>query len=193
MKHPFFLFKILSGKESPSLQAGTLLKKSGFLYLSACLLLAGTLSGCGSNAELENYKANMNQFFENVKVFDSSINAIQNPESDQAVTELLALLDSMDTSFQQMASLEVPDCFPGVDELADDASMYMSEAVSYYHMAYEGGDFDASLEDAARQNYVIANTRLQYIVSILHGDIPEEIFTYEDTDENNDNTETPEE
>jgi len=138
------------------------------------------LTGCGNNAELENYKANMNQFFENVRVFDSSINAIQNPESDQAVAELLSLLDSMDTSFQQMASLEVPDCFPGVDELADDASRYMSEAVSYYHMAYEGGGFDASLEDVARQNYVIANTRLQYIVSILHGNIPEEIFTYED-------------
>ena len=90
------------------------------------------------------------------------------------------LLDSMDTSFQQMAALEVPDCFPGVEELADDASMYMSEAVSYYHMAYEGGGFDASLEDVAMQNYAFANTRLQYIISILHGDIPVEIFTYED-------------
>lgn len=148
--------------------------------LSLYILFVYTLTGCGKNEELEAYKANMNQFFENVRVFDASINAIQNPETDQAVAELLSLLDSMDTSFQQMAALDVPDCFPGVEELADDASMYMSEAVSYYHMAYEGGGFDASLEDAARQNYVFANTRLQYIISILHGDIPEEIFTYED-------------
>ncbi len=168
MKYPFFLSKILSAA------------KARLSALPLCALCVCLLSGCGDNQELENYKANMNQFFENIRIFDSSINAIQNPESDEAVAELLSLLDSMDTSFQQMASLEVPDCFPGVDELADDASRYMSEAVSYYHMAYEGGGFDASLEDIAQQNYVFANTRLQYIVSILHGNIPEEIFTYED-------------
>lgn len=179
MEHPLFPSKKQS-KRCHALRARLLAKKLPPLWLPVYLLCACVLAGCGSNAELENYKANMNQFFENVRVFDSSINAIQNPESDQAVAELLSLLDSMDASFQQMASLEVPDCFPGVDELADDASMYMSEAVSYYHMAYEGGGFDASLEDVAHQNYVIANTRLQYIVSILHGNIPEEIFTYEE-------------
>ena len=31
-----------------------------------------------------------------------------------------------------------------------------------------------------------ANLRIQYIVSILHGDIPEEIYTDEDTDESAD-------
>lgn len=171
MKYQLFSFKILSRA-----------KRVLFIF-AFCMMFACMLTGCGKNNELEYYKANMNQFFENIRIFDSSINAIQNPESDQAVEELLSLLDAMDTSFQQMASLDVPDCFPGVDELADDASMYMSEAVSYYHMAYEGGSFDASLEDVARQNYVFANTRLQYIISILHGDIPEEIFTYEDTDD----------
>ena len=60
--------------------------------------------------------------------------------------------------------------------------MYMSEAVSYYHMAYGGEEFDASLEDVARQNYEFANVRFQYIVSILHGNIPEEIFTEEEED-----------
>ena len=148
MKYPFLTSKAVS-----------LTRRKIFLF-SLYTLFAYTLTGCGKEDELENYKANMNQFFENVRVFDASINAIENPESDQA--------------------LEVPDCFPGVEELADDASMYMSEAVSYYHMAYEGGGFDASLEDVAMQNYAFANTRLQYIISILHGDIPEEIFTYED-------------
>ena len=135
MKYPFLTSKAVS-----------LTRRKIFLF-SLYTLFAYTLTGCGKEDELENYKANMNQFFENVRVFDASINAIENPESDQAVSELLTLLDSMDTSFQQMAALEVPDCFPGVEELADDASMYMSEAVSYYHMAYEGGGFDASLED----------------------------------------------
>ncbi len=151
---------------------------NGPAKLMLALSLALILTGCKADPELESYKANMDQFFENVKIIDSSINAID-PNSENAVSDLLSLLDSMDTSFVQMASLEVPDGFPGVDELADQASEYMAEAVSYYHQAYEG-EYDADLANVAFQNYEQANIRFQYIVSIIHGDIPEEIFTYED-------------
>lgn len=149
-------------------------------HLLLLFLIMFTLTGCGKNAELENYKANMNQFFENIRIIDSSINSID-PNSETAVTDLLALLDTMNTSFEQMASLEVPDGFPGVEELADEASQYMSEAVSYYHQAYDG-EYDATMEDVAHQNYERANVRFQYIVSILHGNIPEEIYSMEDMD-----------
>ena len=155
--------------------------KIPFKYIFSSFLLCFvmfSLTGCGKDAKIENYKANMNQFFENIRIFDSSINAID-PNSETATTELLSLLDSMNTSFSQMASLEVPESFPGVEDLAAQASEYMSEAVSFYHQAYDG-EYDATLEDVARQNYERANIRLQYIVSILHGDIPEEIYTYED-------------
>lgn len=150
-------------------------------YILACSLLL-FLTGCNKqDPVLENYKANMNQFFENIRVFDSSIDAID-PESDTAATQLLSLLDAMDTSFAQMASLEVPESFPGVSDLAKEASSYMTEAVSYFHQAYEGESYDATLEDVARQNYERANLRLQYIISILHGDIPEEIISYDEED-----------
>lgn len=156
-------------------------------YILICFLLL-FLTGCNKqDPVLENYKANMNQFFENIRVFDSSIDAID-PESDTAAAQLLSLLDAMDTSFAQMASLEVPESFPGVSELAQEASSYMTEAVSYFHQAYEGDSFDAVLEDVARQNYERANLRLQYIVSILHGDIPEEIYIYDDETESEDGT-----
>lgn len=148
-----------------------------FLIVLIVLLTAAT--GCGDNAEIENYKANMNQFFENVRIFDSSINAID-PSDENAPAALLSLLDSMNTSFEQMAALEVPGGFPGVDELADEASRYMSEAVSCYHQAYEGESFDATAAEMAYYNYECANVRLQYIISILHGNIPEEIFTYDE-------------
>ena len=158
------------------------------IILLLTVLTAFFLTGCGKDAELENYKANMNQFFENIRVIDSSINALD-PNSETAVSDLLSLLDSMNTSFEQMASLDVPDGFPGVDELADEASEYMSEAVSYYHQSYENG-YNANLEDAARQYYESANVRFQYIVSILHGDIPEEIYTYEDETSSEDTAES---
>ena len=167
-------------------------KGAVLLRMFVILFLLFMMIGCKKNAELENYKANMNQFFENVKIFDSSINAID-PNSETAVSELLTLLDSMDNSFAQMASLEVPDGFPGVAELADEASSCMSEAVSYYHQAYDG-EYDASLEDIARQKYERANVMLQYIVSIFRGDIPEELYSYdEETEEIPESTESIEE
>lgn len=168
-------------------------KRKILFRLPTVYMICLFLTGCGSNTELDTYKANMNQFFENMKVYDSSINAID-PESETAVTDLLALLDSMDTSFSQMASLEVPEGFPGVDELADEASEYMTEAVSYYHQAFEGESYNAALADAAKQNYDRANLRIQYILSILHGDIPEEIYTYDATEgfsENQSGSEKP--
>lgn len=160
------------------------------MIISAFLISVSILlSGCGENEELTYYKTNMNQFFENVEFFDSSINAID-PESETAPQELLSLLDSMDKSFSQMAELEVPDDFPGVEQLADEASEYMSSAVSYYHQAFDGEEYDSSMADIAKQYYDYANVRLQYIVSILHGDIPEEIFVYDTDEADTENTET---
>lgn len=152
------------------------LRRSILLCTFTVLLM---LTGCGKNKDIEIYKTNMTQFFENISILNDSINNLD-PESENVSQELLPLLDSLEQSFTQMASLEVPEDFPGVTELAQDADKYMSEAVSYYHQAYENGEYDKTAADIAYQNYQIANSRLQYIIRILHGDIPEEIFTYED-------------
>lgn len=157
------------------------------LKTSAILILIGLcfgaffgMTGCGSDPELDYYKENMNIFFENVALYDKSINEID-PASDEAVTELLSHLDSMSASFSQMAELTVPQAFIGVEQLADEADNYMKEAVSLYHQAFEAEIFDENIEEAAQENYSRANLRIQYIISILHGDIPEEIITYEET------------
>ena len=63
-----------------------------------CLIPALLLTGCKEREELAAYRADMEQFYENVKSFDSSINALD-PQSETAVEELLALLDSMAQSF----------------------------------------------------------------------------------------------
>lgn len=83
--------------------------------LSLMILMALTipLSACGKNQEIEVYKANMTQFFENIQTIDSAINQLD-PNAETVSTDLLSLLDSLDKSFQQMASLEVPDGFPGL-------------------------------------------------------------------------------
>ena len=154
-------------------------KTTGKRLLFPVLLLTLFLTGCGKDKAVETYRANMTQFFENVQTINDAINQLD-PNDENVGDQLLPLLDSLDKSFSQMASLEVPDGFPGVADLATDASKYMTEAVSYYHQAYGGEEYDKTSADIAYQNYQFANKRLQYIVQILHGDIPEEIFTYDE-------------
>lgn len=154
-------------------------KTIGKRLLFPVLFLALFLTGCGKDKAVENYRANMTQFFENIQTINDAINQLD-PNDENVGDQLLPLLDSLDKSFSQMASLEVPDGFPGVADLAADASKYMTEAVSCYHQAYSGEEYDKTSADIAYQNYQFANKRLQYIVQILHGDIPEEIFTYDE-------------
>ena len=122
-------------------------KFSGKRFLFPVLLLTLVLTGCGKDKAVENYRANMTQFFENIQTINDAINQLD-PNDENVGDQLLPLLDSLDKSFSQMASLE----------------------------------YDKTSADIAYQNYQFANKRLQYIVQILHGDIPEEIFTYDEDD-----------
>lgn len=145
-----------------------------------CLFLALLLTGCAEKEELAAYRTDMEQFYESMKSFDSSINAID-PESETAVEQLLALLDSMAQSFSWMADLEVPEDFPGVERLADEAGEYMTQAVTYYHQAF-GTEYDPALAQTAKQYYDLANQNIQSILSILRGDAPDTPGTYEQPD-----------
>ena len=64
---------------------------------SATLLL----SGCKNNSELDNYKANMNQFFENMKVYDEVNNLAQ------AIKESKEYIEYRDIRKEVFADLEL--------------------------------------------------------------------------------------
>jgi hypothetical protein len=59
----------------------------------------------------------------------------------------------------------------------------MQQAVELYHQVFENGEYDEAIAEAAGEYYDRANIRIQYIITILHGEIPEgEGVTY--TEEN---------
>ena len=99
------------------------------------------------------------------------------PASDTAVNQLLSQLDQIDMLFQQLAAIEVPDDFEdqfgNIEELADEAADYMTEADSLYHEAYAEERLDESLLMAADENYSRAMKRVNYIAQLLQGQIPE--------------------
>lgn len=148
------------------------MKKTAIISFLSVAMAVLTLTGCGKNDaadELSSYQASMTTFCDNISYINDQINSLDGTgESD--VDTLLKNLDTLDDQFAQMAELTVPDEFATVENLADEASENMTMAVSYYHEAYDSGTFNPNYADAAYEYYTRANTRLGYILQILHGE-----------------------
>lgn len=153
-----------------------------YKLFGSCLFLMILLTACGQDEALDTYQEDMNTFFERAAEYNEKMNAIDQ-NSDTKTVELLGYLDAFAEDIEWMAGLEVPSQFSVVESLADEADENMKEAVALFHAAYDGEAFDEASEQAAREYYERTNVRLQYIITILHGEIPEgEGVTY--TEEN---------
>ena len=152
-----------------------------YKIMGICLFLIFLLTACGEDEALTAYQEDMNTFFEKAAQCNENMNAIDR-NSDNAVTEVLGYLDELAEDIEWMAELEVPEQFSAVESLADEADENMKEAMTLFHAAYDG-DYDEASAQAALEYYDRVNIRIQYIIVILHGEIPEgENVTY--TEEN---------
>ena len=146
--------------------------------LCAALLCGIWMTGCGEDEALTAYQEDMNTFFEHVANYNDGMNAID-ASAEDATEQLLSYLDRLEDEITWMSELETPEQFSAVDSLADEAAENMKQAVALYHSAYEADVFDEAIAQAAREYYDRANLRIQYIIIILHGEIPEgEGITY---------------
>lgn len=145
-------------------------KKSFFLaiLISSVFLLVG----CGDK-KLDSFQDDMTKFKDSVVGISETMNNID-ATSDTAIDDLLSCLDSMNEQFQFLAAIEVPSKFSNIETLADEASTYMSEAVSLYHEYYESIEFNDSVRQAASENYSRAMKRMNYISVLLQGNIPDD-------------------
>lgn len=150
------------------------------LLLASSLLIIGMLAGCGEkDTQLEDYKNNMEDFFSAMENYDSEINEID-PTDSEALTELFDIFDKMEKSYKELADMEVPDDFSANKTLAVQASDYMTQANDYFHQSFTDTSYNEYTLEAAMECYKRANKRLGYMITILHGEIPEdENVTYE--------------
>ncbi|MBO5094431.1 MAG: hypothetical protein J6C33_08755 [Lachnospiraceae bacterium] len=165
------------------------------VLFSALFLLTAVLAGCGKTDDaLDEYKSAMTEFTDHIEELVTSIDNID-LESETRTQEMLGYLDEMDAAFTEMSELTVPEQFANIDELADDASANLSQAVALYHEAFDHeDDYDPQLIDAALEYYNRAFKRLDYIGTILQGELPEdESITIIHADEDGSEDETPEE
>lgn len=145
------------------------IKNLCFCFLCSVLFL----TGCGKDEKLTAYEEQMTVFFDNISELNANMNSVDVSDEAMAQTELLGYLDALEMEFNSLAALEVPDDFISVESLSDEAAENMTQAVALYHQLYESETYDTTIAEAANEYYSRANIRLQYIISILHGEIPE--------------------
>ena len=150
------------------------------LLLSAALLGVLGLSGCGNTSDEEKtlavFSSSIADFKDYIQEADERINGLDVNQQESA-SELLEILDSMETEFAEFAELskaQAPNQYESISRLAEQASSDMTMAVSYYHTAYESEDIDKNYADAAYQHYTYSMEAVKYIGMLLKGeDIPE--------------------
>ena len=143
-----------------------------FTLLIALMMSMLVFTGCGEKEELTVYEENMKNFYAEISEIENAIAEIDE-SSENAVNTLLINMEEMAACFQTLANMDVPEEFISIEELADDASAYMDEAVRLYSEAYEEDYVSDALVQAATENYESAMKRINYIAVLLQGEIPE--------------------
>uniref|UniRef100_UPI004055F591 hypothetical protein n=1 Tax=Acetatifactor sp. TaxID=1872090 RepID=UPI004055F591 len=147
--------------------------KKKITLLAAGILAATLLTGCGNDAEITAFTKAIDDFCTGISEIDTSINNID-ATAENAPYELLGYLDALDIAFQDFAELDFPEDFEYMESLADEAGEYMTEAVNSYKDAYSDG-YNSTMGEYAKENYSRAYKRIQIIITLLHGEEPENI------------------
>jgi len=141
----------------------------------AGLLTSFALTACSSgDPALTQFKNEMDDFCTSISEIDTAINNVD-AESDTAIDELLRHLDELNEEFAEFAEVDFPEEFDYLESLADEASAYMTEAVTKYHESYSNGSYNEYTAEYAKENYSRAYKRIQIIISFLHGEEPEDV------------------
>ena len=122
--------------------------------LSLVLILA-----CACSSEGDDPSARLNAYHEGITAFNTEISELSarmdaiDINADDAETTLLVCLDEMNTHFEELSELSVPDQYNGAKGLAVQAYSSMSEAVNLYHQLYSAETFDPELSSRAKLRY----------------------------------------
>lgn len=144
--------------------------------LAFILLVSIMLTGCSNknnDTELIRLHKEINDFCDNLKEIDTSINQVTNITADEeglkeASNTLLYNLDLLKDEFMKFSNIDFPTEYDYLEKLADEAGDYMTEAVNAYHKTYED-NYTSSMEEYAHENYSRAYKRVQIIIDELNG------------------------
>lgn len=144
--------------------------KKNILLAAVCLFL---LTACGANPIQAKFDSEINEFCESAADIGARIDAIQVEAEENSIryatSDLLNCLDELEIAFMKFSNIDFPEKYDYLEDMADEAGQYMTEAVSSYHKAYDE-EYNQAMEEYARENYSRACRRVQIILATLRGE-----------------------
>ena len=147
------------------------MKKKLLLVLTA-LSLAFSMVACGEDPELAKFKAEMESFCDAIADIHEGINSID-VTAEGYREELLEYLDRAEDEFTKLANTPIPEEFAYISDLVQGASEDMTTAVAQFHEAFGTDSYNEYTFDYANEYYQRAYKRLTYIITLLHGEVPD--------------------
>lgn len=115
----------------------------------------------------------MTTFFEELEKIDADINTID-PADQDSIDQLFKQFDALEAQFKKLSEIDVPDEYISNKALGQQAYEYMVQANEYLHQSFTDTSYNQNVLDAALECYRRANKRVQFIITILHGEIPQD-------------------
>ena len=139
---------------------------------------------CGKQAENGTESEEIKAFRETIDTFnsrivdiDQAINSIDTMDPSYKST-ITGYLTDLNTLFTDFAAVDFPDEFNYLEHLSDEASEYMSKAVTTYSTIFNDSSLDAEsisvLREEADTNYANAFKRIKVIMTFLNGEVSQD-------------------
>lgn len=143
--------------------------KNKIALLLTAIVFILTFTGCSEDPIASKFETDINSFCADLADIDKKMNEID-PLDEDAPDQLLMYLDQLDQKFKVFAAMSFPEEYSYLEPLADDASTYMTTAVTSFHEAYSNNSFNEYTEEYAYKNYERACKRITVIVKLLNGE-----------------------
>lgn len=147
--------------------------KKKLLLLITAMSLVFSLTACGEDPELAKFKTEIENFCDAVAEIDEGINSIDITQEGYR-EQLLDYLDKAEDEFKKLANISIPEEFSYIEELVQGASEDMTQAVAQFHEAFGPDSYNEYTFEYANEYYQRAYKRLTYIITLLHGEIPDD-------------------
>ena len=142
------------------------------------------IAGCGSSEsgdegsnELKQFRTQVDTFCQTISDIDTQINSIDTT-SETYATDIMNCLNSLNTAFADFAALDFPEEYDYLEHLADEASSYMSEAVTGYSQVYTDNSLNSQAMtdkyNEASTAYANAFKRIKVIMTFLNGEVSQD-------------------
>ena len=144
------------------------------------LICAIALTACSSK-DTENilkFQNELNSVLSEIASIHTEINSIDVTSPD-ASDHVLESLSELNDAFADLAAINVTDDnHLYIKDLASEGADYMSQAYDLYQKAYGGDVFDEGNAELAYKYLERATKRVRVIVSMLHGDVPDDVIIH---------------